>query len=318
MPPEISDSLLPVEEYDQRLDTIIQIRDAEIRKIVDQTPGFTILEFCHLIRMPLSHLQAVATRGHLSYFTIRQELDYLVDLTDRFFQNRPKIQNKAEKGKCLDFDNGVCIITGAPNPHVCHIAPFEISECACIDVAGSSDKTWNMICVSPLLREWWIRGYFALKFHGENPNDDGTSSIQLQFFWMPSYITSGTSSDPINLEQQRDPHTRLEAFLRYPHGENSPTCRPEDACLMCAEAKQVATHRPVSTGSIFTVTRATADVPYFSLAKLDKFTVLIAFISSVCAKCLSLPLNEIYTEIRDVLNFVRFGLVLVLNVAVAD
>ncbi|KAF4461162.1 hypothetical protein FALBO_12041 [Fusarium albosuccineum] len=273
MPPEISYSLISVEEYNQRLDRIIQIRDAERREVGDQTPGFTILEFCHLIRKPLSHLQAVAARGHL---TIRQELDCLVELTDCFFQNRSQIRNEAEKARCLDFDNGVCIITGAPNPHVCHISPFEIHECACIDVTDSSDKSWNMICLSPLLYEWWTRGYFALKFHGENANDDGTSSIQLQFFWMPSYIRSGTSSDPINLEQQRDPHTRLEAFLRYPHGENSPTCRPEDTCLMCAEAKQVTTHRPVSTGSIFTVTRATADVPYFRYVISIQWDVICA------------------------------------------
>ncbi|KAJ3545870.1 hypothetical protein NM208_g2287 [Fusarium decemcellulare] len=253
MPPDIFDSLIPAEEYHLRLDTIIQIRDEHRRRIADETRELTILEFCYLISMSLSDLQGLARIARISYVVVRHLFDHMVELTDRFFRDGPRIQNEGEKAKCLDFDNGVCIITGAPDPHVCRIVPFaghEMAKYASIGVMDSSDKIWNMMCLSPLLHDWWARGYFALKFHGENPNDDGTSSIQLQFFWIPSYIRRGTAMDPINLEQQRDSHTRLAAFLTYPHGENSPTCSPEHSCLMCAEAKQVANHRPVSTGAI--------------------------------------------------------------------
>ncbi|RSM10442.1 hypothetical protein CEP52_003591 [Fusarium oligoseptatum] len=102
----------------------------------------------------------------------------------------------------------------------------------------------------------------------EPPNNNGTSTVTLQFVWMPRYIehSPDKAREPINLLQQRDDHTRLSAYLTHQCGEHSQSCPPY--CPTCTHSKRVnaqnvLTHRPVWTGSIFRVTRPTDDIPKF-------------------------------------------------------
>lgn len=208
-------------------------------------------------------------------------------------------RSRDEKDSCLTLDRDVCIVTGKPHPHVCHIIPFTWSKSTAsqttikplraliaqylglsndddtftaidslVHSPGSSDRTWNMICLTPTLHDWWGRGYFAFKFLGATPNTNMTSTVTLQFVWMPRYIqhSPDKAREPINLDHQRDDERRLSADLTHCYGEHTRSCGPY--CVVCPQTKRVNahnvhTHRPVWTGSIFRVNRLTSDIPQF-------------------------------------------------------
>lgn len=112
---------------------------------------------------------------------------------------------------------------GTLNPEVCHIIPFSANSSAerrhmledtynvlesvvgdratlLLGQPGSSDRSWNMICLNRQLHAWWGRGYFAFKCLGVTPvevggGDSGLPSIvELQFHWMPLQPT-GKATD---------------------------------------------------------------------------------------------------------------------------
>lgn len=52
---------------------------------------------------------------------------------------------------------------------------------------GSSDKSWNMLCLHPLLHSFWGKCLFAIKCLGIIPSDNKHSIVRLQFHWMPRH-----------------------------------------------------------------------------------------------------------------------------------
>ncbi|KAL7808651.1 hypothetical protein V8C26DRAFT_412785 [Trichoderma gracile] len=122
--------------------------------------------------------------------------------------------NAKERQDCIVRDGGVCILTGAAFPEVCHITPFALSAtemhfrevgihlpvARCLtgsdisgqflnmagDAPGCTDKSWNMICLHPTLHFWWGKCLFALKCLGLGPLlDSGNRTVRIQFHWMP-------------------------------------------------------------------------------------------------------------------------------------
>lgn len=73
---------------------------------------------------------------------------------------------------------------------------------------GSSDKSWNMICLTPTLHDWWGKAYFALKWLGdERQENDGYCSFNVTWQWLPRKI-----------------HEKLNSqFLERPAGDNYDT-----------------------------------------------------------------------------------------------
>lgn len=53
---------------------------------------------------------------------------------------------------------------------------------------GSSDKSWNMLALSPLVRDLWVRGLFAFKCLGVF-KEEAIATIQLQVRWMSQQPT---------------------------------------------------------------------------------------------------------------------------------
>lgn len=110
----------------------------------------------------------------------------------------------------------MCIFTKTAHPEVCHIIPFAINakqanitifqqlhsssagllgketamhlNALVTGAPGSSDKSWNMLCLHPLLHSFWGKCLFAIKCLGIIPSDDKNSIVQLQFHWMPRNI----------------------------------------------------------------------------------------------------------------------------------
>ncbi|KAF4981530.1 hypothetical protein FZEAL_2679 [Fusarium zealandicum] len=124
----------------------------------------------------------------------------------------------AERAKCLQRDGNVCVVTGAPEPGVYHIAPFTwndtqahirktrklasgrglihegdfLTRAVYLDDPnhqGSSDKTWNMICLDPQLYSWWANGYCAFKCLGVESAGSDEVNVTLEFRWMPQTKT---------------------------------------------------------------------------------------------------------------------------------
>ncbi|KAM0264450.1 hypothetical protein ACHAQJ_000641 [Trichoderma viride] len=122
-------------------------------------------------------------------------------------------RNSTERDKCLARDKRACVFTKSAHPEACHIVPFAMNssqkkimafkswstlsvgllgvqnanllDALIARAPGSSDKSWNMLCLHPLLHSFWSRCRFAIKCLGITPSDDQHSIIQLQFHWMP-------------------------------------------------------------------------------------------------------------------------------------
>ncbi|KAL7942566.1 hypothetical protein V8C42DRAFT_347584 [Trichoderma barbatum] len=134
--------------------------------------------------------------------------------------------NIAEETKCVVRDSYRCILTGAANPDVCHIIPFAVNSsranaeysqyCRIIPATmsdvftadrlhrlltsepGCSNKSWNMICLTPTLHSWWKKCLFAFKCIDIIPTDLDHARIRLQFHWMPrSEVNPWALAQPI-------------------------------------------------------------------------------------------------------------------------
>ncbi|KAI7772170.1 hypothetical protein LZL87_009333 [Fusarium oxysporum] len=207
--------------------------------------------------------------------------------TTRINRKEPELQ------ECKKNDGGHCIVTGVANPDACHIIPFafnnsdkntkktsvfsstirtmlglpgnkETEDAIALlhQGKGSSDKQWNMICLSPSLHRWWGYAYWAFKWLDAAPitNDTKTCKIRLQFHWMPRNIKRDPTAS-FRLKDLPD----LDKQIKHCYGSEPYLCN-EQNCQACYGTKGIAAHnvesgRPIRTGDIFTIIRSTIDVP---------------------------------------------------------
>ncbi|WQF87800.1 Putative HNH nuclease [Colletotrichum destructivum] len=198
-------------------------------------------------------------------------------------------RNRGEADLALERDSHKCVITDTLHPQVCHIFPFaslkyryqkvlpicldgmkkiwgiervdDLSEKLMIhgpNETAAIDTVTNMICLSPQLHDWWLRGYFALEpirlwsepLHDSTPDRPDRAakkrkipekwSIQIRFDWLRKIdvpmLTSKVkfSDDPITMMQEPAGEGLVRAF-------NATTCRQ------------------VENGQIFTMTADSRD-----------------------------------------------------------
>lgn len=117
--------------------------------------------------------------------------------------------NQSQKSLCLRRDGSVCILTGEPNPKICHILPLSwgdsqeaIKKTLLLRPAintlmgagwmqqhqqhiGDCDRVWNMLCLGEKLREMWKRGSCAFKAVKIQHVNRSQSAVVLEFHWMP-------------------------------------------------------------------------------------------------------------------------------------
>ncbi|KAL6813596.1 hypothetical protein V8C40DRAFT_283301 [Trichoderma camerunense] len=238
--------IICLEEIEPRLELIavIQMAYHESPSMAQRDPDgdfqFTALQLVYLLVIPMEHLRGISATPmvpYIPYINIENYLLFMVlgRLPDDAIINRgtassvspddthtlstgsdiPIEENADERAKCIARDGGVCVLTGAAYPEVCHIVPFEInatqaglahyreqfshltrllgkeSHAQVIGLLGSglgcSDKAWNMLCLHPTLRDWWRKCLIGLKYLGMIPfsHEVGYHAIQLQFYWMP-------------------------------------------------------------------------------------------------------------------------------------
>ncbi|KAG5759458.1 hypothetical protein H9Q69_009250 [Fusarium xylarioides] len=191
-----------------------------------------------------------------------------------------------------DNDGGRCIVTGVANPEVCHIIPFAFNNSDrntqksallkktihaminleddketmdAVDLLSnekrSSDKQWNMICLSPSLHTWWGYAYLGFKWLGSMPtNNPEIHEIKLQFHWMPRNMkrVPTASFHPKDLKS-------LDQEIKHCYGSEPYLCG-ELNCQACDGTKDIAAHnvksgRPIRTGDVFTIRRKMVDIP---------------------------------------------------------
>ncbi|KAF5631687.1 hypothetical protein F52700_6607 [Fusarium sp. NRRL 52700] len=203
-------------------------------------------------------------------------------------------QTQTTINECKRLDQHRCIVTGLADPQVCHIVPFawnqsqehlektrkllrkvdylfieknaEASETIMEIIKGvkSSDKPWNVLCVSPQLHTWWGKAFFGFKYQDAVlcEDDPNYSIISLQFVWMPSNVKA-MPTDQIDLKAQRNSSTALGAHLNHRYGQG-----PLSACTTCRETLGVKCHdissnRPIESGTIIKVKRLTEHRGFF-------------------------------------------------------
>ncbi|KAF3058777.1 hypothetical protein CFAM422_011893 [Trichoderma lentiforme] len=238
--------IIRLEEIELRLELIDVIEVAydespcKAQRDEDGDFQFTALQLVYFLVIPMEHLRGIRATPMVPYIPYIKLEDYLLFMVlgimpddaiiDRGTTSlvspddthtlstdgdKPIDENADERAKCIARDGGVCVLTGAAYPEVCHIVPFEInatqaglayyreqfshltrllgkeSHAQVIDLLdsglGCSDKAWNMLCLHPTLRDWWKKCLIGLKCLGITPfsHQMGYHTIQLQFYWMP-------------------------------------------------------------------------------------------------------------------------------------
>ncbi|KAG5791593.1 hypothetical protein H9Q69_009352 [Fusarium xylarioides] len=208
-------------------------------------------------------------------------------------------RSEALRKECLELDGNYCVVTGASDPHDCHIVPFAWSKYEnnfevtkrllpalqlVIDIQPPELKREAMGKL-PQLHEWWDHAYFGLKYYGRNDSEEeGFVEIHLQFVWMPRNI-SQQATKQINLDQQADRSTGLSADLSHHYGGQTTTPCSKPSCNDCqairrVKADDLTTNRPVVSGQIIVVKRRKEDAHLFeAMIKIQWAIIRAAAIS---------------------------------------
>jgi hypothetical protein len=145
--------------------------------------------------------------------TIRNAAYY--DSCFRTLRELPRItRDIQEEASCLARDGKSCVVTGKPGPRVFYFIPptwndtvehndaTGILDMGSIDLVGinllrgpcriisagelgMTHKSWNMLCLDPVLYECLTSGLCAFKYKGTEDLGHGEAKVALQFYWMP-------------------------------------------------------------------------------------------------------------------------------------
>ncbi|CAH0055482.1 unnamed protein product [Clonostachys solani] len=146
--------------------------------------------------------------------------------------------------------------------------PYQYATLALVFLSsglGATDKTWNMICLSPQLQTWWSHGYFGLKYLGhEDDKETGMSMAELQFVWMP-HSHYDESTKRIDLNEEKDKARNIRVCVEHMFG-GEPPCSPQ--CGRCTAISKVQAHEvreryTIESGYVFPVVRRTEDIQKF-------------------------------------------------------
>ncbi|KAH0491039.1 hypothetical protein TgHK011_002485 [Trichoderma gracile] len=180
------------------LDDKIRFIQAILRDLTEEfgPQEFNVLQFVYFCMMPADRVHAISDEDW-------EQNEFYKDMT---------AENPAEKEMALARDGHVCILTGAADPEACRILPFATTANQynaksswsfwftmndfldeqtragydyLLRTAGGSDKSWNMLSMTPTLGSLWKKGHFAFRCVRITPTDEENAVIRLQFHWMP-------------------------------------------------------------------------------------------------------------------------------------
>ncbi|KAJ4129889.1 hypothetical protein NW768_006859 [Fusarium equiseti] len=131
-------------------------------------------------------------------------------------QSVPLDKQRMEEAECRKRDENKCVVTGRLNPRIFWIIPSTWNNtvenmnatgnlhsgclaltgidlldgpnppCSALEL-GTTHKSWNMLCIDPVLYNYLIDGWCAFKylFHEEDINNSNNVKVTLEFHWMP-------------------------------------------------------------------------------------------------------------------------------------
>ncbi|KAL7907008.1 hypothetical protein GGI35DRAFT_457486 [Trichoderma velutinum] len=216
------DAILPAEELAVKLGIIEELRKYQDRYSHRKPFHFSYIQLATLCLIPTDILQEFLGSKVLDLCCVLYPEPYLniliqwkhpaASIEDER-RGLPVISSSSreEREKCLTRDQRTCILTKTANPDVCRIMPSSVAESkaeisaflspvflyALLGDSGSNirwvlfdaipgtlDKSWNMLCLHPLVRMWWSECLFGLKCLGIESNGEH-STVKIQFHWMP-------------------------------------------------------------------------------------------------------------------------------------
>ncbi|KAL7792805.1 hypothetical protein V8C43DRAFT_322149 [Trichoderma afarasin] len=217
------DAILPAKELAVKLGIIEILHKYEFEDTFWSKPShFSYIQLASLCLMSTETLQKFLDRKATNLYRVLYPEDCLNTLiqwkhpaasVEDGRRGLPFLSSSSreEREKCFLRDQRICVLTKAANPEVCHIMPSSISVSEASISAftsstvvsnllgdsgdeichvflrgnlGSLDKSWNMICLHPLVRMWWSECLFGLKCLGIDSNGEH-STVKIQFHWMP-------------------------------------------------------------------------------------------------------------------------------------
>ncbi|KAF5681709.1 hypothetical protein FCIRC_5435 [Fusarium circinatum] len=297
------ESLIPVEDYQLRLELIESIRAELERFRGPENPDLTRLEFTYLINMPLEKLRPfkvlfrdvtlaleplISNMGPATWwFLQKNELPEESQNNSSASTDIEAIRSDRLRDECLDLDDGCCVVTGASNPHVCHIVPFAWSKNEkSVEITKRFVPALELVIdLQPpeLLFEAMSKLQEGVGCTDRLWNLDGFVEIHLQFVWMPRNI-SQFATKQIALDQQAHPSTSLSAGLNHHYGGQTMKPCSDLSCNECQAIRKVKaydiTNRPIVNGQIIVVKRRKEDAPLFeAMIKIQYAIIRAAAIS---------------------------------------
>ena len=121
---------------------------------------------------------------------------------------------------------------------------------------GSSDKSWNMLALSPLVRDLWVRGLFAFKCLGVF-KEEAIATIQLQVRWMSQ---QPTYPDPYRKIDFENSEAVAHDIARYAEITSKPSSKEGVVGLT-----NINTSRGVFSGEVFEI-----KMPYEEALKMNE------------------------------------------------
>lgn len=138
---------------------------------------------------------------------------------------------------------------------------------------GCTDRSWNMLSLSPSLHTWWARGYFAFRCLGVTPAEGGQGIVDLQLHWMPRPSRSTTCPRPWELfVAQNDHRSFIDEWMgRSCYGDPEPesTASSRTGTDAMLTVPHPATSRLIQTGQLFRVTLSSMADAYNMKIMLD-------------------------------------------------
>lgn len=190
--------------------------------------------------------------------------------------------------QCLDRDRKRCIMTGTPNPEVCHVVPFvanntdhRVRYLKCITQAlrtlnsdlgiltsapGWTDEAWNMLSLAPSLHGWWGRGYFAFRclgvmlVAGAAVNTvTSQSTVDLQLHWLSrSCNDRSESAQPPSMRSWEDAVLEEDQLAWIQEWQDRPSygvfLEDDSEADGVLAVPHPVTSRLLQTGNVFSVT----------------------------------------------------------------
>ncbi|KAL7933024.1 hypothetical protein V8C35DRAFT_281348 [Trichoderma chlorosporum] len=234
------DTIIPGDNMQARLRLIEETRQNASNP--GQRYQLNFLQLAYFSLIPASTLPDFRGRECYECIDIKDK-EYWISFYIQILEDPMTIRRDlAEVNKCIVRDRSSCILTGAAYPEACHIIPFAVNSSGanamfsqlCLTIPalmsdsysmdrlhrlltpqpGCSDKSWNMLSLSPTLHTWWKKCVFAFKCIAVNATDEENATVRLQFHWMPrNMVNPRAPAEPT----ERDIETML-ITVPEPHG----------------------------------------------------------------------------------------------------